>query len=250
VHVTRIGLTPLKGARHGDLPYVDLTLDGPVGDRTFCLVDRARRRVVRTVENPTLVTTTARWHAGVLTATVDGARLENVPVATGETVEVDYWGRPARLELVDGPWAAAYSAFLGYDVALARTARPGEVVYGAPVSLVTSSSLDLAGERAGDVVDGARFRTTFTVDTGDRPPHVEDSWHGRRLRLGEAEVEVRGGIPRCAVIDLDPVTGQRMRDVLGVLAGYRRRLGEVLFGVDAVVTRPGRVDAGSLVEGD
>ena len=55
MHITRIGLTPVKGGRHTEQPSVDLTLEGPVGDRVFCLVDRDRGRVLRTVENPTLV---------------------------------------------------------------------------------------------------------------------------------------------------------------------------------------------------
>ena len=52
MHVTRIGLTPVKGGRHAEQASVDLTLDGPIGDRVFCLVDTERGRVHRTVENP------------------------------------------------------------------------------------------------------------------------------------------------------------------------------------------------------
>jgi hypothetical protein len=36
--------------------------------------------------------------------------------------------------------------------------------------------------------------------------------------------------------------------VLRTLAGYRRTGGEILFGVDAAVTRPGRVEVGAVVE--
>ena len=36
----------------------------------------------------------------------------------------------------------AFSRHLGFDVVLARSTRPGEVVYGASVSLVTTSSID------------------------------------------------------------------------------------------------------------
>ena len=39
MHITRIGLTPLKGARHAPLTQVLLDRRGPVGDRIFCLVD-------------------------------------------------------------------------------------------------------------------------------------------------------------------------------------------------------------------
>ena len=100
MHVSRIGFASLKGTRHVDRPYVDLTVDGPVGDRVFCLVDRARSRVLRTVEHPSLMRTTVDWRDGVLTAHLpSGGTVEGVPKATGETLEVDYWGRTVDLAM-------------------------------------------------------------------------------------------------------------------------------------------------------
>ncbi|HVG64629.1 MAG TPA: MOSC N-terminal beta barrel domain-containing protein [Actinomycetota bacterium] len=248
MRITRIGLTPVKGGRHQDLPSVDLTLDGPVGDRVFCLVDPARGRVLRTVENPSLLRTSATWYGGVLTVALPGGTVQDVPVPTGENLEADYWGRVAALDVVDGPWAAAYSEHLGTDVVLARSTRPGDVVYGASVTLVTTSSLATLADHVGAPVDGAQFRSTFTVEVGDAPAHVEDDWVGGTLRLGAATVRVRGVVPRCAVVDLDPVSGQRSRHVMKALGGYRQQSGEVVFGVDAVVTKPGRVDVDAHVE--
>ena len=253
MRIARIGLTPVKGCRHVELPAVDLTPAGPVGDRVFCLVDRTRGRVLRTVEHPRLVATRADWDGSVLTTTLPARTVEGVPSPTGETLKVDYWGRVAALDVVDGPWAAAYAEHLGVpadDLVLARSRHPGEVVYGAPVSLVTTSSLGLLEQRVGGPVDSAQFRATFTVDTGEAPAHVEDDWVGRRLRVGAAEVEVRSVLPRCAVLDLDPETGTRRQRVLAALAGYRQHATEVGFGVDAVVTDPGRVQLGDRVEGD
>jgi uncharacterized protein len=247
VHVSRIGLTPLKGARHQELTAVDLTLDGPVGDRVFCLVDRSRSQVLRTVQHPALLQTLAQWEAGVLNTTLPAGTVAAVPAPSGHTVEVDYWGRPAVLEVVDGPLATAYSEHLGREVELARAA-PGEVVYGAPVSLVTSASLDRLSEEVGAPVDAASFRATFVVHT-DAEPHAEDQWVGSTLRVGGAEVRVRTGIPRCALVDRHPLTGERHTDALRCLGRYRRALAEVVFGVDAVVTRPGRVRVGDELEG-
>ena len=147
------------------------------------------------------------------------------PSPTGETLKVDYWGRPAALDVVEGPWADAFSRYLGYDVVLARSTQPGEIVFGASVSLVTTSSLARLAEDVGPV-DDRQFRATMTVDTDGEPPFVEDRWHGRRLRVGEAEVEVRGAIPRCAVIGLDPVSGRAARRCAaqprGISSGARR----------------------------
>jgi uncharacterized protein YcbX len=64
------------------------------------------------------------------------------------------------------------------------------------------------------------------------------------VRLGDATVLVRGTVPRCAVVDIDPGTGLRTEGVLKALAGYRLVDQEVHFGVDAVVVEPGAVRAG------
>ena len=184
--VSRVGFTSLKGARHLSRRFVDLTLDGPVGDRVFCLIDPVRGRVLRTVEID-LVQTPASWDAGVLTVMLPGATVEGVPAATRQARQLDYWARRVAVEIVDGPWAAAYSRHLGYDVVLARSTA-GTVVYGASVSLVTTGSLDELSRRVGTRVLDSQMRSTFTVHTD--APHQEDAWLGRRLTLGEAEVEV------------------------------------------------------------
>lgn len=252
MQVARIGFTPLKGTRHVTHDAVHLAAAGPVGDRVFCLVDPSRQRVLRTVENPGLTQAVSRWEGGVLTVDLGGATFTGAPEPTGRELRVDYWGRPAVVEVVDGPWAAAFSEHLGYGVLLARSSAPGEVVYGGSVTLVSAGSLELLGERLAAAagshgpVDDARFRSTFRLDA--EHPHVEDSWVGRRLRLGGAVVRVTGTVPRCAVVDVGPDTGVRDAPVLKTLAGYRREEQDVHFGVDAVVVEPGAVRTGDTAE--
>ena len=247
MRISRIAFTPVKGGRHLTHDAVELSAAGPVGDREFALVDRSRGRVLRTVENPSLLRACARWEAGVLSVELDGHTVEEAPGPSGETYEVDYWGRTATLQGCEGPWARAYSDLLGLDVVLCRCARPGQVVYGASVTIVTTSSLSLLSRTLGREVDDARFRSTFLVETGDAPAHLEDWWAGRELRVGEATVRVRGVVPRCAVIDLNPVTGRADAPALRTLSGYRRSGDEIGFGVDAVVTTPGGVRTGDQV---
>lgn len=244
MYVARIGFTPVKGGRHRTHGSALLTEAGPRGDRAFCLVEATVDRCLRTVENPTLLQASASWDGTVLTVELPSGTATGEPRPTGEVREVDYWGRTAVLEVVDGPWAAAYSEHLGRDVVLARSA-PGDVVYGGAVTLVTTGSLARLADEVGEPVDGARFRATFEVDAD---AGVEDGWVGRRLRVGAAEVRVRGLVPRCAVIDLDPATGVRDRSLLAVLAASRRDGVEIPFGVDAEVTVPGRVTTGDGAE--
>jgi uncharacterized protein YcbX len=247
VLIERIGFTPVKGARHLTHELVDLTVGGPVGDRVFCLVDPSRGRVLRTVENPSLLQAKARWQADVLSVELGDRTLRGVPSPSGDTLTVDYWGRTASVQACTGPWAEAYSQHVGFEVVLARTAAAGEVVYGACVTLVTTASMLLLRQRLGVDVDSSRFRSTFLVGTPEAPAHVEDSWVGRELQIGQATLRVRAVVPRCAVIDLNPLTGCADVPVLRELSGYRRSSGEVNFGVDAVVTVEGRVQTGDQV---
>lgn len=245
VRVARIGFTVLKGGRHPARPEADLALEGPVGDRAYCLLDLARDRVLRTVENPTMVQVLAEEVGPVLRVTLPGGEaVDGVPSAGGEVRSVDYWGRRESVELLDGPWSSLLSRHLGYDVRLGRVSRPAGVVYGGPVTLVTSSSLARLGAAVGVPVEGERFRPTFVLDTGAAPAHVEDRWVGREMALGQAVIRVRGLVPRCAVIDLDPASGARTLPVLRQLAGYRRVDSEICFGVDADVVVAGRVRVG------
>jgi uncharacterized protein YcbX len=246
MRIRQAGFTPIKGGRHLDHPFVDLAAEGPVGDRMFCLVDLARGRVLRTVENPSLLACTAHWLDGVLSIDVGGVTLEAAPRPSGHTLELDFWGRPAAVEIVDGPWASAYSRFLGFDVVLARAVRPGELIYGASVTIVTTSGLRMLAEKTGLEIDSHRFRATFVIDTEETSTdeldaQVEDSWAGRELQLGSARIRVLAGIDRCAVIDADTASGAFGTRLLRSLADYRLRDGAIDFGMYAEVSAPGRV---------
>ena len=89
-------------------------------------------------------------------------------------------------------------------------------------------------------MDGRRFRMTIGVD--GVAPHAEDGWLGRRVRVGDAVLAVRGNVGRCAVTTLDPEHGVRDLDTLGTIAQYRGEVptSEPLpFGVWCEVVEPG-----------
>ena len=264
--VPSIGFAHIKGTRHEARPGAIVDAQGPVGDRPFCFVDVERQQVLKTVQNPRLIQIAAslsKGHgeggevgeeAGRLTMTLpDGRSASGVPHGVGERLTCDYWKRPVDLELTDGPHAQLASEWLDRPVRLAQVPR-GAVVYGAPLSLVTTASLRDLGARmaetrraATDLVrEAARFRATVVIDTDE--PYAEEAWAGRVLRLGEVRVRIGPPIPRCAVMDLDPITGERNAPVLKTLAGFRptNSAGEPVFGVYAEVidTPANRTDAG------
>ncbi len=236
--VRTAGFTPVKGTRHLAHARVQLDEQGPVGDRRWCLVDVAARRVLRTVQHPSLISVVARVDERRLELTVpDGSSRAAEPVATGEALTCDYWGRSVPLSLTEGPHAALMSDHLGHDVRLAAAPRGG-VVFAAPVTVIGTASLRVLGED----VEAARFRATFVVETDE--PWIEDTWLSTEVRVGDAVLRVGGPVPRCVVIDHHPETGVRDRRLLKELVGRRpvNVAGEPMFGVYAEVVRGGVVE--------
>lgn len=250
--VARVGVAAMKGTRHGGQDALELDAAGAVGDRLFCLVDPSTQRVLRTVQNPSLVAVAARRDGVSLDVTLpSGATAGGEPSDSGGSLTCDYWGRPVDLRLLDGPHSALFTSYLGFEVALAQAPR-AEVIYGNPISIITTASLrELASHvGAGPAgLDPARFRATVVVDLGE-VPFSEEELVGRELALGDARVRVAARIPRCAVIDLDPGTGERNGGLMRALGRLRPDSGPEgpIFGVDAQVTAPGMVRPGDTVE--
>lgn len=236
--VRTCGFSPVKGMRHLALDGVELDVLGPVGDRQWCLVDVGARRVLRTVQQPSLMSVVARVDVGILSMSLpSGASVAASPGPTGQTVSCDYWGRSVVLALMDGPHAGLVSDLLGQDVRLAAAPRGG-VVFAAPVTIVGTASLRALGAD----VEAARFRATLVVETDE--PWIEDTWLGTEVQVGDAVLRVGGPVPRCAVIDHHPETGVKDRRLLKELVARRpvNGAGEPMFGVYAEVVRGGSVE--------
>lgn len=256
--VRRLGLTPLKGSAHQHPERVEVREHGALGDRGWCLVEHdgdGRPVVARTVRTPALLRVrAAALPAGGLRLDLPDAApaLAPEPPDPAEPLTADYWGRPAPVALVPGPWDAALSGVVGRPVALARVLRPGAVVYADPVVLVTTSTLRELERRTGRPLDDERLRSLVLVDTGGAPAFVEDAWSGRALEVGGARLGAGAGVGRCAVVQRAPGTGERVDDdLLGALAVDRVVEGpagrEVVLGVGARVLRPGVVAVGDAV---
>lgn len=255
MQVVAVGYAPVKGTRHTAFGAVRLEPDGVVGDRELCFVDAERRHVLRTVQNPGLLQVRAERHGPggeQLRVTLPDTTVADGPLTgSGEQLTCEYWGRDVALRLLAGPHAELVGRHLGRPVRLAA-APPGAVVYGDPVSLVTTGSLRALADHLGrrpDEVAAARFRADVVLETSE--PFAEEAWLGREVELGGARVRVTGLVPRCAVVDADPATGERDRPVLRSLVALARQRGAdggdgPPFGLEAVVVDPGDVRAGDV----
>ena len=84
--------------------------------------------------------------------------------------------------------------------------------------------------------------------------HAEDEWVGRRVRIGDATVKLRGDVGRCAITTQNPETGVPDFDTLRAIDSYRGRTHNasgkehIPFGVYGEVVDVGVVRVGDTVE--
>ena len=119
-----------------------------------------------------------------------------------------------------------------------RVIRQDRGTYDAfPLSLITTQTLARLGETVGTMVDAQRFRPNLLVEAAEDAPFQEDEWVGCILRVGGLRLRVDKRDGRCAVITIDPTTGERNPAILRAIA--RERQG--CLGVYGSTVKPGRV---------
>lgn len=123
---------------------------------------------------------------------------------------------------------------------------PGTYFDAFPLLLLTTASLASMRKRAPEsVFDVRRFRPNLVISMPDsEDPFPEQAWRGRRMRIGEAFVEVKLECPRCVMTTR--AFAELPRDPTIMRALVKEAGGNL--GVYATVEKPGRVCAGDSVE--
>lgn len=248
--VVRFSIAPVRslGLEHPD--RIDVTERGVLEDRRFFLADDANRLVDRLIVGALVQISTHTDPDGqTLRMTFPDGQVVDDEVRLGEARETPIHGRTGVGRVVEGPWAAALSAFCDRPITLIRCDRPGGTRAGNPTSLVSDGSLSELARHAGtDHVDARRFRMLIELDGAG--PHEEDRWIAHRIAIGGAVLAVTRPDARCAITTQDPDTGERDLDTLRTIIGYRglREGKHADFGVLADVAQPGRIRLGDTVE--
>ena len=205
MRVTRLSTTPVKGlALHHPISIrVDET--GAVGDRLFYLADE-RPSLVSIAKGGALLGARAEYDAatGRLALREGDNVLAEDEVRLGAEVDTVFFTfRIAPGRVVEGPFSEILSERAGRTLQLVKatdTLRPHDVE---PLTLLGEGSIDRLSEVAGAPVDSRRFRMLIEFDGG--PPHVEDTWEGSRIQIGDAtlvgggpvlDAQTAGGSPR------------------------------------------------------
>ena len=248
--LARLNVTPVKSTALHHPAEIRLEPWGAAGNRDLYFVDQDGRLQGGSKFGPfvQIAAEHDRRTEDLSLRFPDGTVVEGPADALGEAITTDFYGRDVPAHLVDGPWSAAVSAFVGRPIRLARVDRPGDGTDIRPLTLVSLASVDELSRRGGatERVDPGRFRMILELDGCG--PHEEDSWNGRRVAVGEAVIRVGDPVPRCVVTTQDPRTGLRDFPTLSVIKRYRGVVdGSLQFGVYGDVEVPGLVLVGDEV---
>ncbi|HET8791841.1 MAG TPA: MOSC domain-containing protein, partial [Modicisalibacter sp.] len=118
---------------------------------------------------------------------------------------------------------------------------------GYPLMLISQASLDDLNARMTRAQRMSQFRPNLVV--AGTAPYAEDTW--KRIRIGTLEFTVHAPCSRCAMITVDPETGEFLArgEPLRTLAGYRRgEGGKVYFGQNLIAHGDGVLELGAPLE--
>lgn len=107
----------------------------------------------------------------------------------------------------------------------------------------TASLRDLGQHTGGDMFDWRRLRANLLVE--GFAPWAERDWIGKRLRIGNAVLQVEEMIGRCVATHLDPDTAEKNLPVLDIL---QNSYGNTNCGIYVRVVEAGRIALSDQVE--
>ena len=213
---------PVKSMAGEDAEALELFEHGVVGDRAQALYWRGGRRLTARAA-PRMLAWSAR--------------------SNGD-------GSPARVTAPDGRtfgWdddglQDAITADLGKEVRLVHD--PG-LMQDLPDSVLVTFEATHRGleDELGTPIDLRRFRPNVHVAM-DVEPFAELGWEGRRLRIGDAELELLHPCARCAIVTRDPDT----QEPWGALLRHLHRAHDSIFGINARPLARSGIAVGDPVE--
>jgi uncharacterized protein YcbX len=210
---------PVKSFRGEDLDVLDLDRRGVPGDRAHALWFKGDRRATARLA-PGLLRWAARYEEEV-----DGKIPR--PSVIAPSGRAFAWDDP-RL-------AKALSADLRRDVEVVSDEQGMQDL---PNSILVTLESTRAGLEAelDERIDLRRFRTNVHIDV-DAEAFAEAHWEGRRMRIGDAELELLHPCLRCSITARDPETNAKSPAPLKALI----RDHGAIFGINARPLGPATV---------
>jgi uncharacterized protein YcbX len=115
---------------------------------------------------------------------------------------------------------------------------------GYPILIANKASLDDLNSKLSTPISMGHFRPNIVIDHD--LAWAEDDW--KRIRIGKVQLRIPKPCARCIVINIDPETGEKGSEVLQTLGKFRLQDGKILFGLNAIVEKTGKIKVGDKVE--
>jgi uncharacterized protein YcbX len=252
--VSQIAIAPVKSLRLSLVEQAEVGPRGVIGDRLYAMLNE-RGQLLSVTKHPQLLQARAAVDPTTnhLRLELPGGRLLEGAPEIGAARHGLFYGQERPCRVVLGEFSEALSDLAGEPVTLVAMSdgpavdRPGE---GAVTVQSEAALADLApAAGCSEPLDARRFRMTFTVDGVDA--YEEETWLGRRVRLGEVVIRPLGNVGRCAATTYDPETGAKTADTLKAIVATRADVPtteRMPFGVHAEVLTAGFVRIGDEVE--
>ncbi|MGA8296522.1 MAG: MOSC N-terminal beta barrel domain-containing protein [Acidimicrobiales bacterium] len=239
---------PVKSLRGEQLTEMVVEASGAIGDREWGIRDETTGNILTGRREPPLLLASSRLTiGGEAEITLPDGRVLTGPDSETDTVLSEWLGRRVRLvpAVGSGSRVAEYFEDAADDTsqALTFTMPAGHFVDAFPLLLLTTSSLRQGAElHPGGTWDVRRFRPNVVIE-GDAVGWVEDGWTGKRIRLGEVELQGQAPCERCTMVTRPQPGLDRDLDVYRALA----RSHDGTFGVWSSVVTLGTIRRGDEV---
>ncbi|WP_413581892.1 MOSC domain-containing protein [Bdellovibrio sp. HCB288] len=259
--VSELNIYPLKSGRAQSLSLMNITHEGPEGDREWMLVDEAGKFVSqRTLAK--LATVNAVYDPTSLTLAFEKMFFKiGRKTSFSREVKVQVWNDSFTAALEPDLYSQALSQYLGVNVRLVRYApysqrrvlstnkdwKP-EVRFAdaRPVLLVNTKSLEDLNSRMPAPVPMNRFRPNIVID--GQKAYEEDTW--KRIKIGNVYLSQPKLSARCKITTIDQQSGvSQGMEPLATLANYRRDTSNrVNFGTLWIPENDGTIQVNDALE--
>ncbi len=250
---------PVKSLRGEEFASLAVDARGPVFDRRWMIVDADNRFLTQRQQSRMALIDARVDAAGALHLAAPGMAALAVADDLDERVVVQVWNDSVDALAGDAGADAWLGRFLGQPCRLVRmpddTRRGVDPAYanaadqvgfadGFPFLLISQASLDRLNARLDRPLPMLRFRPNLVV--AGCAAHAEDDW--RRIRIGDLVFRVAKPCARCVIPGVDIASGERGREPLQTLRGYRSRDNKIYFGQNLLHDGSGMLEVGMPVE--
>lgn len=234
---------PVKSLQGEALEAAEVEADGVTGDRRWGIRDARTGRILTARRRPELLAASATYDGDEPVITLPDGRTVAGPGARTDRRLSEWLASPVSLVASAGEAGRAeFFADATDDAseAIEWTMPVGRYVDAAPILVLTTASLRAGAARhPAGTWDARRFRPNVLIDVeGDG--WVEDSWVGRRVRVGNVTLGPTEPCTRCTMVTRPQPGLATDVDIFRTLA--RHHGGR--FGVWSVVLVPGGVSVG------